>query len=455
MLIMVRSGRREVEHRQTGHAQIILKRRHIAAATLGNALEFYDFLTYSFFAIQIGHAFFPGRSAYISLMLSLATFGAGFAARPVGAVVIGAYGDRVGRKPAMLLSFLMIGASILMMAAIPPYSAIGVAAPILAIIARLAQGFSLGGEIGSNTSFLLEASRPEHRGITVSWQGASQCAALFVASLVGVALTTFMPGSLLDFWGWRIAFLLGAATLPFGLWLRSHLPETLHAAEIPTHGSACDIRSATRLQLARRHWRIMLLGLFVLGAGTIGNYINIYAVTYAQETLHFSARAGFIAETANTLVAIPAVLLGGWLSDRYGRWPVNVGSNFGLLALCWPLFAWMVGAHSQTALISGMTILGVFVNLNFGSFCATLGEGLPKSIRVTSFATVYSLAIAAFGGSTQFIVTWLIHTSGSAMAPAWYMFGATLVGQIAFMLIPESAPVRLQRSLALSAVPAV
>ncbi|MGH6888749.1 MAG: MFS transporter [Rhizomicrobium sp.] len=439
-----------MEHPQARGTPQTLKRRHVAAATLGNALEFYDFLTYSFFAIQIGHAFFPGHSAYGSLMLSLAAFGAGFAARPVGAVVIGAYGDRVGRKPAMLLSFLLIGISILMMALIPPYSAIGIAAPVLAIFARLVQGFSLGGEIGSNTSFLLEAAAPDRRGITVSWQGASQCAALLVASLVGVALTSFMPASLLDSWGWRIAFLLGATTVPFGLWLRSHLPETLHAPEISSPVSARNAYSATRLQLARQHWRIMLLGLLVLGAGTVGNYINIYAVTYAQDTLHFSARVGFIAETANTLIAIPAVLLGGWLSDRYGRWPVNVGNNFLLLVLCWPLFAWMVGAHSESALVLGMTVLGVFVNLNFGSFCATLGESLPKSIRVTSFATVYSLAIAALGGSTQFVVTWLIHMSGSAMAPAWYMLAATFVGQIAYMLIPESAPVRMQGVVAMA-----
>lgn len=432
----------------------VLKRRHIAAATLGNALEFYDFLTYSFFAIQIGHAFFPGRSAYGSLMLSLATFGAGFAARPVGALVIGAYADRVGRKPAMLLSFLMIGVSILLMALIPPYSAIGIAAPVLAIVARVTQGFSLGGEIGSNTSFLLEAAAPENRGVAVSWQGASQNAALLAASLVGMALTAFMPAALLDGYGWRIAFLLGAVTVPFGLWLRSNLPETLHAPGALPLSAAHDTMSVTRLRLAARHWRIMVLGIAVLGAATIANYINVYAVTYAQDTLHLSAHVGFLAETANTLVAIPAVLLGGWLSDRYGRWPVNVGNNLALLVLGWPVFAWMVGAHSQTALIAGMTVLGVLANLNFGSFCAMLGESLPKSIRVTSFATVYSIAIATFGGSTQFVVTWLIHASGSAMAPAWYMLAATFVGQIAYMLIPESAPVRLQLAPAIAAVPA-
>jgi len=425
--------------------QPALRRRHIAAATLGNALEFYDFLTYSFFAIQIGHAFFPGQSGYASLMLSLAAFGAGFAARPIGALVIGAYADRVGRRPAMLLSFFMIGAAITAMAVIPPYSAIGFVAPVLAILARLVQGFSLGGEIGSNTAFLLEAAAPEKRGLSVSWQGASQNAALFAASLVGIALTSFMPPALVDAWGWRIAFLLGAATVPFGLWLRSHLPETIHTPDVSATFVARTALPTTRMGLAARHWRIMVLGLVVLGTGTIANYIGIYAVTYAQDTLHFSARTGFIAETGNTLISIAAVLLGGWLSDRVGRWPVNVGANLALLALTWPLFAWMVASRSETALIAGMTIYGFLTNFSFGSFCAALGESLPKSIRVTGFATVYSVAISALGGTTQFVITWLIHITGSAMAPAWYVTGSALIGQIAFMLIPESAPVRLQR----------
>src|SRR5476651_860726 len=158
--------------------QPALKRRHVAAATIGNALEFYDFLTYAFFSIQIGHAFFPAQSAYGSLMLSLATFGAGFVTRPIGALVIGAYADRVGRRPAMMLCFILIGCSIVAMALIPTYATIGVAAPILAVVARMAQGFSLGGEIGSNSAYLMEIAPTEKRGQIIAWQGASQSLAL-------------------------------------------------------------------------------------------------------------------------------------------------------------------------------------------------------------------------------------------------------------------------------------
>ncbi len=185
-----------------------------------------------------------------------------------------------------------------------------------------------------------------------------------------------MPASLLDAWGWRIAFLLGAVTVPFGLWARRISPKRCTP---PKRHRQRSVRydlpaTAARLALARRHWRIMVLGLVVLGMGTIANYVAIYGVTYAQDALHLSARVGFIAESSNTLIAIPAVLFGGWLSDRHGRWPVNVGNNLALLLLIVPIFAWMVAAHSETALIVGMTTFGVVTNLSFGSFCRNAGR---------------------------------------------------------------------------------
>jgi MFS family permease len=419
----------------------VFRRRHIAAVTLGNALEFYDFLTFSFFAIQIGHAFFPSNSAYGSLMGSLATFGAGFAMRPLGAIVIGRYADRVGRKPAMLLSFVLIGASIFGMALIPSYAAIGLAAPVLAVISRMLQGFSLGGEIGSNTSYLLEAAPPAERGAIVGWQGASQMIAILVGSLVGVLLSTLLPPDPLETYGWRIAFALGGLAVPFGFWLRTSLPETLHTPEVGTPATPAGLPAIT---LARRYWRIMALGVTVLGMGSIASYIQMYAVTYAQNTLHLSERVGFLAETANAAIGIPAMLLGGWLSDRVGRWPLNNGANLLLLISIYPLFAWVVRTPSAAALITVMIVFGFISNITFTSVCTALGESLPKVIRCSCFGLVYSVAIAACGGSTQFVVTWLIHVSGSAMAPAYYLIAATAVAQIAMMLIPESAPRRTE-----------
>jgi MFS transporter, MHS family, citrate/tricarballylate:H+ symporter len=426
--------------------QPVLKPRHVVAATIGNALEFYDFLTYAFFSIQIGHAFFPAHNAYSSLMLSLATFGAGFVTRPIGAIVIGAYADRVGRRPAMMLCFIMIGCSIVAMALIPTYAAIGMAAPILAVIARMVQGFSLGGEIGSNTAYLMEAAPPHRRGLVVSWQGVSQQIALIAGGLVGTLMTFLLPPAALESYGWRIAFLLGAAAVPFGLWLRSNLPETLHAPEPEAVAPmVASVAAPSRLAQARSHWRVMALGLAVLGAGTIGSYIFVYLVTFAQDTLHMTARVAFIAETVGNLLSIPAMLLGGWLSDRHGRRPVNVWSNGAFLIMILPIFLWIVDTRSALALIVGCSVLSIAANLYAGSFYTNLTESLPKTIRGSGFGTVYSVSIAAFGGTTQLVVTWLIHVTGSAMAPAWYLVAATAIGQAALFMTRESAPVRLGR----------
>jgi MFS family permease len=424
-----------------------LKWQHIAAVTIGNALEFYDFLTYAFFSIQIGHAFFPAQSAYGSLMLSLATFGAGFVTRPIGAFVIGNYSDRVGRKPAMMLCFVLIGCAIVGMALTPTYARIGIAAPILAVVARMLQGFSLGGEIGSNTAFLLEAAPVKKRALIVSWQSASQNLALIAGGLVGVLLTAVLPADALETYGWRIAFLLGAAAVPFGFWLRTNLPETLHVPETapntPPQKMDRPVAQQSRGQQAYSQWRVFLLSVIVLGSGTIATYIFAYIVTYSQDTLHLPASVGFIASTAGYVLGIPVVLYGGWLSDKYGRRPINVWGNLIFLLMIYPTFAWIASTRSEFALIVGMTVLNGAQSFMWGSFYAALAESLPMSIRGSGFGVVYSVSIAAFGGTTQLVVTWLIHVTGSAMAPAWYMLGAGALGQIALMLMAESAPVRL------------
>jgi MFS family permease len=417
-----------------------LPRRYVLAATIGNALEFYDFITYAFFAIQIGHAFFPSHSAYGSLMLSLATFGAGFITRPIGGVIIGAYADRVGRRPAMMLSFTMMGAAIVSLALIPSYRTIGIAAPILAIAARMVQGFSLGGEVGPTTAYLLEAAPLKRRGLAVSWQGASQGIAATLGGLVGVGLSTVLAPAALDAYGWRIAFLLGAITLPFGLWIRRNLPETLHTAEPTARVST----ATTVLGLARENSRIIILALLVLASGTISTYVFNYLTTFAQHTLHMRPGVSFLAGAFGNLAGVAAILFGGWLSDRIGRRPVMILPNLAYLILILPIFFWIVAARSPLALVAGSTILGFISSVGAGAFYAAVTETLPKRIRGGAFATIYATSIALFGGTTQLVITMLIHITGNPMAPAFYLLAATMVGQVSLWLILESAPVKTQ-----------
>ncbi|MGZ5937635.1 MAG: MFS transporter, partial [Rhizomicrobium sp.] len=398
------------------------------------------------FAIQIGHAFFPSHTAYGSLMLSLATFGAGFVTRPIGGLVIGAYADRAGRKPAMVLTFTMMGTAIVVLALIPSYAAIGIAAPILAVLARMVQGFSLGGEVGPTTAYLLEAAPVRGRGLAVSWQGASQGIAAGLGGLVGVGLSSVMAPGALDAYGWRIAFLLGAITLPFGLWIRRSLPETLHAPDT----NIAARRAHAGLDAIRENFRIIALALVVLASGTIGTYVFNYMTTFAQNTLHLPPTIAFLATTIGQVVTVASVLYGGWLSDRIGRRPVMIWSNLVYLGLILPVFFWIVETRSTLALIVGLSSLGIAGALKGGAFFVAVAETLPKRIRGTAFATIYASSIALFGGTTQLVITWLIQVTGNPMAPAWYLVAATLLGQTALMLILESAPAKTSLAPALA-----
>lgn len=415
-----------------------LPRRVVIAATIGNALEFYDFITYGLFAIQIGHAFFPSHNAYGSLMLSLATFGAGFITRPIGAVVIGTYADRVGRRAAMMLSLTMMGAAIIVLALIPPYAKIGIAAPILAVLARMTQGFSLGGEVGPTTAYLLEAAPPNRRGLAVAWQGASQGIAAMLGALVGVAVSSILPPAALDAYGWRIAFLLGAVALPFGLWIRRGLPETLHAPD-PTAGAAS---ARTVFSLIRENARTIILALLVLSSGTIGTYVFNYLVTFAQTVLQLKPLVSFLAGALGNGVGVVSAVFGGWLCDRIGRRPLLIWPNLAYLVIVLPVFFWIIATRSPLALLVGATALGFVRGLAAGAFYATVTEALPKRIRSRVFATIYAAAIALFGGTTQLVVTWLIRITGNPMSPAWYLFGALVIGQVAYMLITVRPPLK-------------
>jgi MFS family permease len=412
--------------------------RTILAATLGNGLEFYDFVTYAFFAIQIGHAFFPMGGAFGSLMLSLATFGAGFVTRPIGAFVIGAYADKVGRRAAMTLSFALMGASILAMALIPSYAAIGVAAPILALIARLVQGFSLGGEVGPNLAYLLEAAPPRHRGLAACLQGVSQQVATMIGALVGLALSLSLPHAALEAYGWRIAFLLGGATLPVGLILRRKMPETLHAP------SPDEAEHGVGARLSRTHVRIIALSFLAMSNATIATYVKNYLTTFAQDSLKLSPQIAFMAGVLPALASIAAMVAGGWLSDRVGRRPMMIGSRALYTIATLPIFYWIVSTKSALALLTGGILLALIDGPASAALYGAMTESLPKASRGRTVALIYALAISLFGGTTQLVVTWLVHTTGALMSPAFYLLAANLVGLTAMSLMPETAPVKSQ-----------
>jgi MHS family citrate/tricarballylate:H+ symporter-like MFS transporter len=409
--------------------------RTTLAVTIGNMLEFYDFITYSFFAIQIGHTFFPTQGEFGSLMLSLATFGAGFITRPIGGIVIGSYSDRAGRRPAMILSFAMMGCAIITLALTPSYASIGIAAPIIVIIARMVQGFSLGGEVGPTTAYLMESAAPGHRAFAVSWQPASQQIAATAGAVVGAVLAHVMTEADLTSYGWRIAFLLGAACLPFGLYLRAKLPETVDVSE-----TAVKHAKGKRFRIIRDNARILVLALFILASGTISTYVTQYMTTYAENTLHVATDLAFVTSVVANGLGIAGALYGGWLADRAGRWPVMVWPQLATLLLTYPIFLWIVETKSAMSLLGGFGFLSLIGSIPYSAFYVALTEGLPQNIRGGALATVYAVAIATFGGTAQLVVTWLLHVTGNSLAPAWYMLFASAVGLAAMAMMRETLP---------------
>jgi MFS family permease len=409
------------------------RRQAILAATLGNGLEFYDFITFAFFAIQIGHTFFPSESAFLSLMGSLATFFAGFLTRPLGALVLGTYADRAGRKPAMMISMSMMGAGIILLVLTPGYATIGYAAPVLAVIARMIQGFALGGEVGSATIYMMEGADPARRGWSMSWQGASQQIAASVGACVGLVLAAVMNDAELSAFGWRIALALGVTIVPVALWVRQSLPETLHHADtaVVAHDGL------------RSYLRPVVCGLLIIGSGTIATYIFQYMATYGQNTLHLSTTLSMGGEFANNGVQIVAVLLGGAVSDRKGRKHVMLLPQALFCALIVPCFLWLTTQRDAISFIGANVILSYISGYMYGAVYAAISESIPKAVRARAFALVYALPVAILGGSTQLVVTWILEVTQSPMSIAWYLTGVSLIGLTAMYALKESAPVKL------------
>jgi MFS transporter, MHS family, citrate/tricarballylate:H+ symporter len=403
---------------------------HVAAVVAGNTLEFYDFITYSFFAVYIGRAFFPSNDPTVSLLASLGTFGAGFVTRPIGSYAIGRIGDHRGRKPAMILSFSLMGLAIVGLAAVPSYARIGVLAPALVIFLRMLQGFALGGDVGPTTALMLEAAPLEWRGFYSSFQSASQSLATLAAGLAGFFLANLLNEKQLQDFGWRIAFLIGAAIVPFGLLLRGRLPETFHAEETAEH----------RHVAIGPYLVVAILGVLLLANATIATYIRNYMTTYALATLHMASSTAFAATVVNGLAGTAACLAGGALSDRFGRKAVMIVPGALLLALILPTFFVIAHYRSAATLLGAAALFSILSSMSVVPMITWLTESLPAAIRSSGLGIVYAVSIATFGGSAQYVVTWLIKVTGNPLAPAWYWTIAAIVGLGASVAARESAP---------------
>ena len=409
-----------------------IHKRQILAAVIGNALEWYDFVVYGFLTVIISRLFFPSDSEYASLLMAMATFGVGFFMRPVGGILIGLYADRKGRKAALQLIILLMTISIAMIAFAPTYAAIGAAAPVLIVLARLLQGMATGGEFASATSFLVESAPPGRRGFYGSLQMVGQSVAALAGATAGMLITQGLTPEQIESWGWRLPFMFGLLIGPVGLWIRRHLNET----EAFIEASQSTAEPVGLMALWRSYRRSIAVSFGLVVSGTIMYYVVlIYMPTYAKTQLNIPLGQAFIAQVAGLLCLTVGTPFFGILSDRIGRRPVLMLACGLYFVLPYPLFSWLQADPGLFRLAVMQVILCSAVAVGFGAISTALAEQFPVRMRSTGLALAYNFAVMLFGGFAQLIVTWLIKATGTPLAPAYYvMFGAVVGLSAAYFL---------------------
>ena len=408
--------------------------RQIVAAVIGNALEWYDFVVYGFLTVIIARLFFPGQSEYASLLLTMATFGVGFFMRPVGGIVLGMYADRKGRKAALQLIIALMTLSMAMIAFAPPYAAIGVAAPLIILLARLLQGFATGGEFASATSFLVESAPAHKRGFYGSLQMVGQSLAALSGAIAGALITRGLAPEQIDAWGWRLPFLFGLIIGPVGLYIRRYLEET--EAFIEARRERAVVNPLRTVIMQNRRGLAVTFGLVI--CGTISYYVVlVYMPTFAKTQLGMSMSDAFTAQIFGLACLTAAIPLFGALSDRIGRKPILMATTVAYFVLLYPMFAWVYAEPSLVRLAIMQGILCSLVGVFLGPISTAIAEQFPTGVRSTGLAVAYNFAVMLFGGFAQFIVTWLIRETGSPLAPAYYVMFGAVVGFTASVFLVE------------------
>jgi MHS family proline/betaine transporter-like MFS transporter len=410
-------------------------RRIIFSSSVGNALEWFDFSVYGYFAGIIAKQFFPMHDEWLSTLLAIATFGISFLMRPIGAVVLGIYGDRKGRKAALTLAITLMMVGTLTMAVMPPYAMIGLAAPVLILVARLVQGFAVGGEFGSATAFMVEHS-PTKRGYYASWQFASQGLAAILAAAFGSMLTAWMSPEHLGNWGWRIPFLFGVLIGPIGYYIRSHLDETPEFLAMRRQRDTAAAAAADPTASFGSQWVNLLLAIGIVAQSTVGVYVlQLYMPMYAVKQLHMPAAVSFGAVVLNGgLQLILSPVMGAW-SDRIGRIRIMLGTSILMGLLIYPMFALLQSYPTVGWLLLLQGTSGILKAAYSGPMPALMSEIFPTHVRSTGLSIAYSIGVTVFGGFSPTIVETFIHLTGDKLAPSYYVLIAALLSGLSLVIV--------------------
>jgi MHS family proline/betaine transporter-like MFS transporter len=400
----------------------------IVAATIGNILEWFDFLVYGFFAATLAEVFFPIGNPTVSLLITFGAFGLSYLVRPLGAIVIGNFTDRAGRKAGLMLSIALMMLGTTLMVVTPGYATIGIAAPLIITLARLLQGFSVGGEFGSAVAFLVEHAG-DRKGYSASWQWSSTGIISVIVALFGLVLTTLLTHQQLVDWGWRIPYVFGLLVGPVGLYIRSRIaetPEFLGASKPPTVPIG---------DLLRRHPVPVLLA---LGASIISNssyYLLLYIPTYAVKTLHLPAYTGFAATLLGGMILAVFSVVAGHLSDKMARTRIMLAMALLFAIAAYPTFWLMVAYPSLATAMFAVGFLNLIKAGYSGVLPSLLAEQFPVASRAVGIAFSYSISVTIFGGFAPFFATWLIAQTRDPLSPSFYLIASALLSVIALLAI--------------------
>ncbi|MBV8210169.1 MAG: MFS transporter [Burkholderiaceae bacterium] len=402
----------------------------VLRVTSGNFLEMFDFFLYGFYATYIAKAFFPVGNDYASLMLTFVTFGAGFLMRPLGAIVLGSYIDRIGRRKGLIVTLAIMACGTLMIAFVPTYATLGLAAPLLVLAGRLLQGFSAGVELGGVSVYLSEMATPGHKGFYVSWQSASQQVAIIVAAAIGYVLNVSLQPLEVSEWGWRIPFLIGSLIVPFIFLLRRSLQET---SEFLARTHRPSVGEVYRSMI--RNWGVVVAGMMLVAMTTVSFYlITVYTPTFGKSVLKLSTVDSLVVTFCVGVSNFFWLPVMGSLSDRVGRRPLLIGFTLLTILTAYPVLAWLVVEPTFAKMLAAELWLSFLYGSYNGAMVVALTEVMPVSVRTAGFSLAYSLATALFGGFTPAISTWLIQVTGDKAAPGYWMSAAAASGLIATLL---------------------
>lgn len=418
-------------------------RRTAVAGSAGMFIEFYEYGIYGSFAPVISTVFFPQSEGLIGIILTFGIFAVTFLFRPLGGIVLGAVGDRLGRRTALLLALGLITVATTLIGALPGYAVLGITAPLLLMLLRLAQGFSAGGEVAAAVTFVGEHAPPGKRAFYVSFVQAASFVALLVGTLLGVILTQSLGENALHSWGWRIPFVMSLPLGLVGVWIRRTVAEPpafeklRKNEELTTH----PLKDAFRTRNNRRR---LLIAATLPMLNSVGYYVLInYLPTYLSTELNFSSTASFTITSVGLVALIVAIPFAAWLSDRVGRRPLLVGSGTTMAVLAFPAYLLMQQGSLALAVL-GIIVLAILFSGHTGVIQTALMELFPASVRNTSYSLGYNIGLAIFGGAGPLIVTTLIASSGDPGIPAYYVILSAVATAICTIYLAETRNSRVQ-----------